>query len=436
MTDDVPYVKAADILSGELEGRTVGFRGWIHRQRGSGKLAFWVLRDVTGLVQATIFRPTVGDDAFKDAKKALVESSVELTGKVAKDERAPGGFEVQVETVTVVGFADNFPITKDQSEEFLNDQRHLWVRSRRLTNSFKVRSTVFGAVHSYFRGEGFFEVQAPILTSAQCEGGSTLFEVSYYDRKTYLAQSWQLYAEAMVFALEKIYDMAPSFRAEKSKTSRHLTEYWHAEMEIAWGGLDDVLVHAERLISHICREVAQKNVPELEFFGRDPQELLAITPPFPRVKYAEALEMLEEKAGLKVPYGKDLRTVEEESISKLFDKPVIVTHYPEEIMAFYKPEDPEDPGKCLCFDMLATEGFGEIIGGSQRDTDIDRLVEKLKLEGEDVSKYEWYLDLRRYGSVPHAGFGMGVERVVRWLLRLDHIRDAIPFPRTMTRINP
>jgi asparaginyl-tRNA synthetase len=341
-----------------------------------------------------------------------------------------------VARVEVVGYSDNFPISKDKSEEFLMDQRHLWVRSQHLTNAFKVRSTVFGAVHSYFRGQGFYEVQAPIIQSTQCEGGSTLFEVDYFGEKAFLAQTWQLHAEALVFALEKIYDMAPSFRAERSKTSRHLTEYWHAEMEMAWAGLDDILAHAEGLISHICLEVAEKNRPELEYFERDPDALKAITPPFPRIKYQEALELLEEKAGLKVPYGKDLRTAEEEHISSLFDKPVIVTHYPEDIMAFYKPEDPEDPGKCLCFDMLATEGYGEIIGGSQRDTDLERLVEKLKMEGEDPAAYDWYLDLRRYGSVPHAGFGMGVERVVRWLLGLKHIKDAIPFPRTLTRVRP
>jgi len=424
-----------EILNCDCVGESVKTRGWIYRTRSSGGIVFIVLRDSSGIIQVTVKKGNLPEAEFQDAKKALIESSVEVEGVIAEDKRAPGGVEIRTTSFKVVSFAEPFPITENQSEELLMDYRHLWLRSREMTAMLKVRSTIFGAIDEFFRSRGYYEFQAPTLTGSSCEGGATQFEVKYFDRKAYLTQSWQLYAEAAIFSLEKIYDIAPSFRAEPSKTSRHLTEFWHAEMEVAWAHMDDVIKEAEELISFICKTVAEKNAPELEIFGVNPDELLKITPPFPRIKYDKALELLKD-AGMDVPYGKDLRTLEEEKLSKMFDKPLFVTHYPEEIMAFYKPEDKNDPGKALCFDLLATDGYGEIIGGSERETDIEVLRKKLIRDGEDPANYEWYMDLRRYGSVPHSGFGMGVERVLRWILRLEHIKDTTGFPRLRNRIYP
>lgn len=427
--------KIAEILSDQYEGKDVEIAGWIYRTRSSGSLVFVVLRDSSGIVQVTVNREVVPEEDFLAAEKALVESSVVASGTVATDERAPGGFEIRAKSFRVVGFAEKYPITKDQSTEFLLDKRHLWIRSRKMTNVMKVRSTVFGAIHDFFRKNGYYEVQAPVLTPAMVEGGSTLFKVDYYEKELYLAQSWQLYAEAMVMALEKIYCIAPSFRAEKFRTTRHLTEYWHAEMEIAWAGMDECIEEGEKLISYICLQVSEKNKPELEALGRDPEYLETQVPPFPRMKYEKAVEMLQKK-GMDIEWGKDLRTLEERKLMGEFDKPLIVTHYPKEIMAFYKPRDPEDPKVALCFDFLAPETGDEIIGGSERDADIEELKRSLEREGEDVSNYEWYLDTRRYGSVQHSGFGLGIERVVQWVCGLQHIRDAVPFPRTVARYYP
>ena len=427
--------KIDEILSEEWEGKSVEIRGWIYRTRSSGSLVFIIIRDSTGIIQATINKDEVAEKDFEDAEKALIESSVAVRGTVAKDDRAPGGYEIRATDFKVIHFAEKYPITKDQSTEFLLDKRHLWIRSRKMTSIMKVRSTVFGAIHEFFRNNGYWEVQAPTLTPAMVEGGSTLFKVEYYDKEIFLTQSWQLYAEAMVMALEKIYTIAPSFRAEKFRTTRHLTEYWHAEMEIAWEGMEECVREGENLISYICRQVADKNKQELEILERDPEYLKSQTPPFPRMKYDEAIEMLQ-KRGLAVDWGKDLRTLEERALMGDFEKPLIVTHYPKEIMAFYKPRDPENPDVALCFDFIAPEIGDEIIGGSERDADIDEIIRSLEREGEDISRYDWYLDSRRYGSVQHSGFGMGIERVVQWICGLEHIRDAIPFPRTVARYYP
>lgn len=427
--------KIDEILSEEWEGKSVEIRGWIYRTRSSGSLVFIIIRDSTGIIQATINKDEVAEKDFEDAEKALIESSVAVRGTVAKDDRAPGGYEIRATDFKVIHFAEKYPITKDQSTEFLLDKRHLWIRSRKMTSVMKVRSTVFGAIHEFFRNNGYWEVQAPTLTPAMVEGGSTLFKVEYYDKEIFLTQSWQLYAEAMVMALEKIYTIAPSFRAEKFRTTRHLTEYWHAEMEIAWEGMEECIREGENLISYICHQVADKNKQELEILERDPEYLKSQTPPFPRMKYDEAIEMLQ-KRGLAVDWGKDLRTLEERALMGDFEKPLIVTHYPKEIMAFYKPRDPENPDVALCFDFIAPEIGDEIIGGSERDADIDEIIRSLEREGEDISRYDWYLDSRRYGSVQHSGFGMGIERVVQWICGLEHIRDAIPFPRTVARYYP
>jgi len=431
------WTQIEEILTGEYTGKTIHLRGWIYRTRSSGNIVFMVLRDATGVLQATVKKGNLPDTEFEDALKALIESSVQITGVVKEDKRAPSGFELQVTGLAIVNFAEPFPITKDQSPELLLDQRHLWIRSRKLTSVLKVRSTVVGAIHSFFREKGFYEFDAPVLQPNQCEGGSTLFEVKYYEDKTYLSQSWQLYAEAGIFALEKIYNMGPTFRAERSKTSRHLSEFWMAEMEAAWMDLSDVVALAKEEVQYILRQVLQKNKNDLQFLGQDIEKLQEIaTSEFPTITYTDALRILQEKEGMNIEWGKDLRTIEEDKLMNHFKTPVVVTHYPLEIMAFYKPTDEKDPRTALCFDMLAPEGYGEIIGGSQRSTDIAAMTERLTQMGENVKNYEWYFDLRRFGSVPHAGYGLGVERLVAWVCKAENIKDTIPFPRTLLRFRP
>jgi asparaginyl-tRNA synthetase len=421
--------------------QTVEIRGWIYRTRSSGKLVFATIRDSTGIVQVTIAKNEVPEEIFNDAKKALVESSVIVRGLVKIDERAPGGKEILVKDFKVFNFADKYPITKDQSEEWLREQRHLWLRSRKLSAILKVRSTVTGAIHKFFRDQGYYEFTPPILTPNACEGGATLFEVKYYDKKIYLTQTWQLYAEAAIFALEKVYDVAPTFRAEKSKTSRHLTEFWMAEMEAAWMDYLEVIEIAKKEIKFIINEVIKSNREELELLGTDISKFEEmIKKPWPNITYTEALNIIREKSGLEINWGKDLRTIEEDELMKHFDTPVAVIQYPKDIMAFYKPVDETVEGTpgpvAKCFDMLIPEGWGELIGGSERDTDVNSLIDALEREGENVENYDWYLDLRRYGSVVHSGYGVGVERLIAWLCTLDNIKDAIPFPRTLTRMTP
>jgi asparaginyl-tRNA synthetase len=414
----------------------VRIRGWVYRERKSNSMAFIVVRDSSGIIQCVVPKDSVDEKTWKDAESIRIESSIEIEGEIREDKRAPTGYEIRASRMNVVHLADVFPITKDQSTEFLLDKRHLWLRSRKLTAVMKIRSTVFEAIDDYFRSRGFYEVAPPIFTPNACEGGATLFEVKFFDDNVYLTQSWQLYAEALIFSLEKIYCNSPCFRAEKSKTSRHLAEFYMAEMEIAWAGLNEAVDHAEQLVAFIARRVLEKNEEDLKTVGQDVEKLKKVTAPFRRLTYTEALKILEEKEGMKIKWGKDLRTVEEDALMKHFDRPVIVTNYPKEIMAFYKPADPKDPRTTLNFDMLAPDGYSEIVGGSERDTDIEALMKGLKKEGESAENYDWYLDTRRYGSVPHAGFGLGVERVVAWLCHLDNIKDAIPFPRTMLRKHP
>ena len=431
------WIKIEEILQGKKTEKEVDLRGWIYRTRSSGNIVFMVIRDVTGIIQATIKKGNLTDNEFEDAKKALVESSLELKGIVKEDKRAPGGYELQVTGINIINFAEPFPIVKDQSPEFLLDQRHLWIRSQKLTSIFKIRSTIVGAIHKFFRQLGYYEFDAPILQPNQCEGGSTLFEVKYYDNKTYLSQSWQLYAESAIFSLEKIYNMGPTFRAEKSKTSRHLSEFWMAEMESAWLDLLDITEIAKDEVKFILKEVLSNNKRELEILSQDVKKLERISKSdFPTITYTEALKMLKEKAKMDIEWGKDLRTIEEDELMKHFDTPVVVTNYPIKIMAFYKPKDPKDQKTAMCFDMIAPEGYGEIIGGSQRSTNIDEMIKRLKEMGENIDNYQWYFDLRRYGSVIHSGYGLGVERTVAWICGIDNIKDAIPFPRTILRFRP
>jgi len=438
MTDMFRQIK--DIKNAENQGKEVTVRGWIYRTRGSNKMLFLVMRDSTGIIQCVGSRDDIGEENFQIARALNIESSVVVSGRVNVDERAPEGFEIHLTDVRVISPAERFPITKDQSEEFLRDNRHLWIRSRRMNAILKIRSTVTGAIHDFFRSRGYHEFTPPILTPNAAEGGSTLFEVKYYDRIIYMTQTWQLYAEAAIFSLERIYDVSPTFRAERSKTSRHLSEFWMAEMEAAWMDYREAIEVAIDEVKFIIRRVLERNREEMEILEAGPERLEPIMEmDWPVITYTEALEILKEKSGMDVEWGKDLRTIEEETLMEHFGTPVTVIQYPKEAMAFYKPieEGADAPGPVAkCFDMIAPEGYGEIIGGSERDVDIGSLTEALRKEGEKVENYDWYLDLRRYGSVVHSGYGLGVERLIAWICRLDNIKDAIPFPRTLTRTTP
>lgn len=415
----------------------IALRGWVHRERGSNAFKFIVLRDSSDIIQCVIKKENISKKEWNDADKLLRESSIELEGELKEDKRAPTGYEVQVKKLNVIHFADVFPIKDGASEEVLMDKRHLWLRSRKMTAVLKIRSTVFAAVHEYFRKNGYYEYQSPIFTPNACEGGSTLFELPYFGKKVYLTQTWQLYAEAGIFSLEKIYTIAPSFRAEKSHTSRHLTEYWHAEVETAWQNFDGLTRQAEELVKHIVRKVLETSKEELKILERDISKLQpTLKKKFPIIAYDEALKLLKEKKKMSIPWGKDLRTIEEEKLMELYDTPIIVTNYPKDIKAFYMKQDEKNKKTVKCFDMLAPEGNGEIMGASERETDIEELKRKLKAEGEKIEEYEWYLETRKFGSVPHSGFGLGIERIIKWICGLDHIKDTIPFPRTMVRFTP
>lgn len=413
----------------------VKIRGWVYRERKSKKIAFLVIRDSSEIIQCIVKKDSVPEEIWNNVEKLLMESSVKIEGEIKADERAPSGYEINVSNLEVVNFAEKYPITKDQSTEFLLDQRHLWIRSRKMVAIFKIRDTILKSIQDFYRERGYYEFSPPIFTPNACEGGATLFEVKYYNDTVYLTQTWQLYAEAAIFALEKIFCISPCFRSEKSKTSRHLSEFWMHEMEAAWMNLNDIANVAEDLIEYIVQEVLKKNKKELDILERDISKLENIKKPFYRMTYTEVLEFLK-KEGMEVEWGKDLRTIEEDLLSKKHDKPVIITNYPKEVMAFYKPKDPKDEKTALCMDIIAPESYGEIVGGSQRDTNLEELKKSLREEGEDLEKYDWYLDLRRFGSVPHSGFGMGVERVLAWICGLENIKDAIPFPRTMLRKEP
>ncbi|MBW2986605.1 asparagine--tRNA ligase [Candidatus Woesearchaeota archaeon] len=415
----------------------VALRGWVYRERKSNALAFIVLRDHTDIIQCVIEKEKVDKKVWNDAEKLLIESSIELEGTIKADKRAPTGFEVHVNKLNVIQISERFPIVKDQSPEFLLDNRHLWLRSRKMVAIMKIRSTVTGAIHQFFRDKGYFEFTPPILQPSQSEGGSTVFEVKYYKDTTYLSQTWQLYAEAAVFALGKIYDVSPTFRAEKSKTSRHLSEFWMAEMEAVWMKLEECSEIAKEEIKFIIKEVLKHNKEDLNILKRDIKLLEHyVKTKYPTITYDEALKILKDKYKMKIPFGKDLRTIEEDKITQHFGVPVVVTHYPTETMAFYKPPEPKNPKTARCFDMLAPEGYVEIVGGSERSLDIEYMSKRLKEMGEDPKNYDWYFDTRKYGSVPHSGYGVGVERVIAWICGLDNIKDAIPFPRTMLRKSP
>jgi len=415
----------------------VHLRGWCYRARGSNALRFIVLRDATDIIQCVVEKVLVDESSWTDAQKTDVEASLEVTGEIAEDKRAPTGFEVKIKSLKLIGESVGWPIQKDQSTELLADMKHLWLRSRYMTAILKIRSTVFGAIHEYFRSVGFYEYQSPIFQATQAEGGSTLFTVDYFGKPAYLAQTWQLYAEPAIFSLEKIYTIAPSFRAEKSKTSRHLTEYWHAEMEVAWATFKDIQDYGEALIKFVVKRVLEKHQEELKILERDTKILEKVAlEPFIRMTYDEALKELKDHHETDLEWGEDLRTIEEDVLSKAHGHFTIVTNYPKKVKAFYMKEDDAKPDVVHGCDFIAPEGYGEIIGGSERESDLEKIKARLVEMGEDPTKYEFYLDTRKYGSVPHGGFGMGVERLISWICKLETIKDAIPFPRTMLRVTP
>lgn len=417
----------------------VAVHGWIYRERGSNKMKFIVLRDSTNVIQCILKREDF-EKQWKDIDSLLVESSVEIEGTIKEDKRAPTGFEIAVSKINIIHKSEDFPINKDLNEDLLGDRRHLWLRSRKMTAIMKIRSTILQAMREHWVKKGFYEYHSPEIMSLQCEGGSTLFEVDYFGKPAFLSQTWQLHAEPAIFALEKIFTIQPAFRAEKSKTSRHLAELWMAEMECAWWKFEDLQEDAEELVKDIVKKVLKDNKPELEILERDVKKLEPVLKKkFPRMTYTEVLKLLKEKKNINIQWGKDLRTVEEDKLSELFDTPVIVTEYPKEVKAFYMKEPEKHPkeGKVvLGFDMIGPEGYGELIGGSQREEDLEKIKENLVRDGEDPDKYEFYFDTRRYGSVPHGGYGMGVERIISWICGLSTIKDAIAFPRTMTRLEP
>ena len=434
-----------DVTAGSHDAKEVVLKGWVHRARGSNKIWFIVVRDSTGHIQCVAKREAVGDECFESLRNALIESSVEITGVVEPTDREHG-HEVRVTSATVVGPVNPdrpFPITESAMEdsdggetEFLLDNRHLYLRTSRMTTMLKVRSTVFGAIHSYFRGRDFTEYQAPNFVAGAVEGGSTLFEVPYFGKKAYLTQSWQLYAEAAMPALERLYTMAPSFRAEKSRTRRHLTEFWHAEMEIAWASNDEVMEHGEGVVRHVASTLLEERPEELEELGRDLSVISRFAESeYPRMRYDEAIEILKSK-GVEVEWGQDLDYSKEKILTSEFDVPHFLTHYPRVAKPFYHRPDPEDPKYVLCHDLLAPEGYGEIIGGGERTWSEEEILERIDEEGAPRDPYEFYIDIRRYGGVPHGGFGLGVDRLCTWLSGAEHIREAIPFPRDSRRVTP
>ncbi len=429
-TKTVPVAKAK-----ASAGKAVTIRGWIYRKRSSGGKIFALVRDRTGIIQCVIDRSAIDESAWNAIDSAYLESSVIIQGAVKADERAPDNVEMEAKGIIVVHSGEQFPITEYQSPEFLLDVRHLWLRSQRMINAMKARSYIFRYARDFLDKQGFYEITPPLITTAGGETGADLFEVKYFDQKAYLTESSQLYAEAMIYSLEKVYSFAPSYRAEKSRTVKHLAEYWHLEPEIAYFNNEMNMKFQEKLVSNIANRLAKEHDDILKFFNVEPESLLKVKPPFKRLSYGQAIELLQGKGSDK-KWGDDFGVEEEKLLTENEDKPIFVYNWPKEIKAFYMPVNPKDTRTVLCADMLAPHGHGEIIGGSEREWRYDALVERMKALNMNLDNYNWYIDLRKYGSVPHAGFGMGVERIIKWMLNLDHIRDAIPFPRVINRLTP
>ncbi len=440
---EAPAARIAEL--GGHEGQEVTLKGWLYNLRESGKLLFPIFRDGTGLVQGVVAKHAVPPAVFDAVKNLTQESSVIVRGRVRADKRAPGGYELDVADVQVVQRvpeSDPYPISlKEHGVDFLMENRHLWVRTPRQSAILRVRAEIIKACRDFFDERGFVLTDPPVLTPAACEGTTTLFPVDYFDEQAYLTQSGQLYIEATAMALGKVYSFGPTFRAEKSKTRRHLTEFWMVEPEVAYAGLDDIMDLGEGLISFVVKRVLERRRRELETIGRDISRLEKVEPPFPRITYDEAVQRLQEghaqgKLEARFEWGGDLGSPDETYLSQQFEKPVMVHRYPAQVKAFYMEPDPQRPELALCVDVLAPEGYGEIIGGSQRMSSYDLLVQRIREHNLPEQAFKWYLDLRKYGSVPHAGFGMGIERVVAWICGLEHLRETIPFPRMLYRLYP
>ena len=419
------------------EGETVTIKGWLYNKRSSGKIRFPVLRDGTGYLQGVVVKGSVPEDVFTRFDELTQETSLSLTGRIRKEQRAPGGFEMDVSDLEIIHVANDYPITpKEHGIDFLMDRRHLWLRSSRTHAILRIRHQVIRSIREFFDSRGFVLFDAAIFTPAACEGTSTLFETDYFDLgKAYLTQSGQLYGEAGAMAFGKVYVFGPTFRAEKSKTRRHLTEFWMVEPEVAFNDLDDNMDLAEAFLEHIVQSVLTHRRADLETLDRNTAMLENVRRPFPRITYDEAVEIVR-KSGVDFQWGNDLGGTDETTVSAQFDRPVMVHRYPAEVKAFYMKRDPKNPKLALAVDVLAPEGYGEIIGGSQREDDLTALLGRIKEQNLPQEAFEWYIDLRRYGSVPHSGFGLGVERTVSWICGLEHLREAIPFPRMIYRLNP
>lgn len=423
--------KVSEHVDSEVE-----LRGWLYNKRHKGKLYFLMVRDGTGTIQAVVFKGDVDEDTFDNCEKLTQESSFKIWGKIIADDRAPGGYEMQVKKVEIISIAEKYPISpKEHGSTFLMDNRHLWLRSSRQHAILKVRHEIIRASREFFDNRDFVLIDTPIFTPAACEGTTTLFETDYFGTKAYLAQSGQLYAEAAAMSFNKVYTCSPAFRAEKSKTRRHLIEFWLIEPEVAFYDLEDDMKLAEDHITYVVERVLENKAEELKVIERDTAPLENVKTPFRRIHYDESVKMLNDM-GIDFKWGGDFGAPDETALTEKFDRPFFVTHFPAEIKAFYMKRDPERPELALAFDMLAPEGYGEIIGGSQREDSLDALLERIKEHNLPQESFEWYLDLRRYGTVPHAGYGLGIERLVAWICKLPHVRETIPFGRMLHRLTP
>ncbi|MCD7033400.1 asparagine--tRNA ligase [Metabacillus sp. GX 13764] len=418
-------------------GQEVTIGAWVANKRSSGKIAFMQLRDGTGFIQGVAVKAEVDEETFQTAKSATQETSLYVTGIVKEDERSPFGYELSVTGIEVIHEAADYPITpKEHGTEFLMDHRHLWLRSKRQHAVMKIRNEIIRSTYEFFNKEGFVKVDPPILTGSAPEGTTELFHTKYFEEDAYLSQSGQLYMEAAAIALGKVFSFGPTFRAEKSKTRRHLIEFWMIEPEMAFYEFEDNLVVQEQYVSYIVQNVLENCKLELNTLGRDTAVLEKIQAPFPRISYDDAIKLLHEKGYDDIEWGDDFGAPHETAIAESYDKPVFITHYPTSLKPFYMQPDPERDDVVLCADLIAPEGYGEIIGGSQRAHDYDFLKKRIEEHGLDLEAYKWYLDLRKYGSVPHSGFGLGLERTVAWISGVEHVRETIPFPRLLNRLYP
>ena len=428
----------------QFDGQTVTLKGWVHNKRSSGKIKFLMMRDGTGLMQGILFKGECSDQAFEEFEKLTQESSVEVTGKIRKEPRSAGGFEMGIQSLKIVSIAEPYPISlKEHGVEFLMEHRHLWIRSQRQWAALRVRAEIIRSIADYFDNQGFIRFDAPILTPNSCEGTSTLFTTPYFEEKAFLTQSGQLYGETGAMAFGKVYTFGPTFRAEKSSTRNHLTEFWMMEPEVAFNDLEDNMKLGEGLIEHIAHSVLKNRAAELKILERDLTKLEVLKGPFPRISYDEALEILK-KRGLEIPWGEDFGAPHETALGEEFGKPVFVHHMPSQIKAFYFKQSDSVFGEAstgtgkyaLGCDLIAPDGYGEIIGGGQREENTDVLKRRIQEHELNEADYSWYLDLRRFGSVPHSGFGLGLERTVAWMTGVAHVRETIPYPRLLNTLRP